>query len=238
MRKQCWELQRFVFLFRELWEVEGTALHRWCAFWKEKMNHMVGCCWRDHFERRWRSEVIVICSGRDHICHDTVNWIVREGRELCCAGVSKNSGRKVGDYTLINSMRASLNNIRSFQVRRIFHALRKTLKKLASVKSFCSSSLQTWIGSSFVTFAFGRCFKQRWSYLQVTPGVDEHWIFANFLVFGVIFFLCFPNFKFTMLRPTAVALFLGAVKRVAVVPESELVDWAWVTYPDSINFLA
>jgi hypothetical protein len=59
------------------------------------------------------------------------------------AGLSENSGRKIWYLTLMNSMRASLNNIRSVQVRCIFHALRKALKKLLSVKSFCSSSLQT-----------------------------------------------------------------------------------------------
>jgi hypothetical protein len=73
----------------------------------------------------------------------------------------RKSGRKLQYLTLMNSICASLNNIRSVQVRCIFHALRKAWKKLPSVKSFCSSSLQTWSGSSFVTFAFGRCFKQR-----------------------------------------------------------------------------
>ena len=51
--------------------------------------------------------------------------------------------KEIGYLTLMNSMRASLNNTRSVQVRCIFHTMRKVLKKLASVKSFCSLSLQT-----------------------------------------------------------------------------------------------
>jgi len=146
--------------------------------------------------------------------------------------------KEIGYLTLMNSMRASLNNTRSVQVRCIFHTMRKVLKKLASVKSFCSLSLQTWSASSFVTFELGRCFKQRWSHLQVIPGVREHWISANFLafVFEILPFL--PIFKFPMLRPTAMALFRAAVTKVAVAPEPELVDWAWVTYPDSTSLLA